>query len=351
MSVFLERGLCVMELKNHKKIIAGGLLAAVFAALLAVYFWPTPKDVPINAGYIIDKNKDIGLKDLLKVIGKTDFSDAEINQYFSKGVINDYTICFFKSLQWRFRSSTDLDSHYDEVCGYLSSRRPPVRNADALCRLYKRFTESEMALEKAMKSWGSPRNATEAMAFLKKEQEYRRKFFGPDVADALFRAEIKSQEYSIRRSAIVNNSTLYGDAKMLMITDLNREMWGREAGEIDKATIKSEPYNKYREKLVIYNRDVAEMTPAVRDEFIRKTRKEFFSEEVVKKFEELDAEKEIDKQKLALYYQREKEILGDPSITEKDREQAIKSLQYELFGKEGAEAFKRIEAMRKTDGS
>jgi lipase chaperone LimK len=338
-----------MELLKYKKTIAGVLLAAVIAVFLAAYFWPSPHDVPINAGYIIDKNKDIGLKALLKVVGKSDFSDTEINQYFSKGVVNDYTISFFKSLQWRFRSSTDLDSHYDEVCGYLSSRKPPVKNAEALCELYKKFTESEMELEKAMKSWGNPRNATEAMAFLKKEQEYHRSFFGPDLADALFRVEIKSQEYSIRRSAIVNNSTLYGDAKMLMIADLNREMWGKEANEIDRAAMGSEPYNKYREKLVIYNRDMAEMTPLARDAFIFKTRKEFFSEEVVKKFEELDAEKEIDTQKLALYYQREKAILGDPAISDKDREQAIKNLQVEMFGKEGSQAFKKIEAMRRTD--
>lgn len=340
-----------MELLKYKKTIAGGLIAAVITAVLAVYFWPSPRDVPINAGYIIDKNKDIGLKDLLRVIGKSDFTDGEINQYFSKGVINDYTICFFKSLQWRFRSSTDLDSHYEEVCGYLGSRRPPVRNADTLCELYKKFTEYEMGLEKSMKSWGNPRNATEAMAFLKKEQEYRRAFFGQDVADALFRAEIKSQEYSIRRAAVVNNSTLYGDAKMKMIADLNREMWGEEAGEIDKATITSEPYNKYREKLVIYNRDMAEMTPAAREDFIRATRKEFFSEEVVKKFEELEAETELDKQKLAQYYQREKEILANPGVAGKDREQEIKALQQEIFGKEGALAFKRIEAMRKASGN
>ena len=112
------------------------------AVALGVYFRPAPRDVPINAGYIIDRNRDIGLGALLKVIGKSDFSDAEINRYFSKGVVNDYTVCFFKSLQWRFRSSTDLDSHYDEVCRYLHSRRPRVRNADALCGILGNFRPS-----------------------------------------------------------------------------------------------------------------------------------------------------------------------------------------------------------------
>jgi lipase chaperone LimK len=339
-----------MKILKYKKTIACLILGVAVAACLTVYFWPSPKDVPIKAGYIIDKNKDIGLKDLLKVIGKNDFSSEEINQYFSQGVVNDYTVCFFKSLQWRFRSSTDLDSHYEEVCGYLSSQKPPVKNAEALCELYKQFTEYEMGLEKAMKSWGNPRNASEALAFLKREQEYRRDFFGPYLADALFRSEIKSQEYSIRRSAIVNNSTLYGDVKMRLIDDLNREMWGDEAGEIDKASIMSEPYNKYREKLVIYDRDLAEMKPVEKDYFILKTRKEFFSEDVVKKFEELDAEKELDKQKLAEYYQREQEIISNPRIPERDREQAIRGLQFEMFGREGSLAFRRMEAIRKAGG-
>jgi len=339
-----------MNRLKYKKIIAACLLAAAIGVALAVYLWPSPRDLPIKTGCIIDKNRDIGLRELLKVIVKSDFSDADINRYFSKGVVNDYTIYFFKSLQWRFRSSANLDSHYEEVCGYLNSRKPPVKNTEALCELYKKFTEYEMGLEQAMKSWGNPRNAAEALAFLKKEQEYRRNFFGTDVADALFRSEIKSQEYSIRRSAIVNNSSLYGDVKMTMIADLNREMWGDEAEEIDKASIMSDPYNKYREKLVIYDRDLAEMRPEAKDDFISRTRKEFFPEEVVKKFEELDAEKELDKQKLAQYYEREKAIIDNPQIPEGDREKAIRNLQEEMFGKEGSLAFRRIEAIRKASG-
>ena len=339
-----------MERLKHPKVIAVCLLAVAAAVALGVYFWPAPRDVPIDAGYIIDRNRDIGLGALLKVIGKSDFSDAEINRYFSKGVVNDYTVCFFKSLQWRFRSSTDLDSHYDEVCRYLHSRRPRVKNADALCGLYRKFTEYEMGLEKTMKSWGSPRSAAEALAFLKREQEYRRTFFGTEVADALFRAEIKSQEYSIRRSAVVNNSTLYGDVKMRMIDALNREMWGDEADGIDRATIAGEPYNRYREKLVIYDRDLAEMTAGERADFIRRTRKEFFSEEVVKRFEELDAAKELDKQKLSEYYRREKEIMGVPGKSPESRDRAIRQLQVEIFGREGAQAFRRMEDLHRAGG-
>ncbi len=339
-----------VKVLKYRKTIAGCCIAAVMAAGLALYFWRAPKEVPITAAYIIDKNKDINLRKLLKVVGKSEFSDSEINRYFSKGVVNDYTVNFFRSLQWRFRSSTDLNSHYRDVCGYLSSRKPPVKHAEELCELYKLFTEYEMGLDERMTSYGNPRNSTEALALLRKEQDFRRTFFGADMADALFRAEIKSQEYSIRRAAIVNNSTLYGDVKMSMIADLNAEMWGSEADELDKASIMSDPYNKYREKLVIYDKDMREMTPEAKADFIHATRKEFFSEEVVKRFEELDAEKVLDKDKLAEYYGREKAITGNPALSDEDREQAVRDLQVEMFGKEGSMAFRRMEALRRQGG-
>ncbi len=339
-----------MEKLKNKSMITGICLIVAVIAGLVYYFAASPKDITLPPGHIIEKDKDIRLSDLVKVLRKNDFNESDMNAYFAKEIINDYTVYFFKSLQWRFRSSPDLDSHYQDVCSYLKSQKPLIRNAEDMCAFYKKFTEYEMSLEKQIASWGAPGNAAQALVLLEKQQEFRRKFFGEDIADALFRAEVKSQEYSIRRTVIVNDRKLYGDVKLQMLYQLDQEMWGDEAEAIEKSSILNDPYNKYREKLVIYARDLSEMAPQAKDDFMRTTRREFFPEEVVKRFELLDAENELDKQKLATYYEREEEIVNDPDIPEKDRDQAIKDLQNQMFGKEGSLAFRRVEAIRKAGG-
>lgn len=338
-----------MKLKN-KIFIGIGFFFLVMIGM-AVYVRLLPKDTyqPLPAAHIIQKNNDPSLAQVVKSIGKTEFTDQDIRESFSKDIVNRDTINFFKSLQTRFSQSTDFESHYSEVCNYIRSKYPDGGKAERLCALYRKFTEYEVDLEDQLNSDGPPETAADALEFLKKQQDYRREYFGEEAADELYGAEVKAQEYSIRRSAIVKDTDLYGDAKMQMIKDLNREMWGDESDMLEQSTILNEPFNKYQESLAIYEKDMSEMNPAEKEEFIRKKQGDFFPEETVEKFRQLDAEKELEEEKIEEYCQREQEILNNPDIPEKGRDQKIRDLQAEIFGKEGASAFRRIQALEEAE--
>ncbi len=125
--------------------------------------------------------------------------------------------------------------------------------------LYKRFLTYEKNLGETAKGWDPPRNPQEALNYLRKIQDYRRSFFGNDTADILFGAQVKHQEYNLRKQDIVNNRDLYGADKEKRIKKLREEMWGDEAGTIDNNL---RPYDHYREKLAVYDKDLGELPNA-----------------------------------------------------------------------------------------
>jgi len=305
-------------------------------------------DKKLPKEHIIDgKAGTISLSVLVDALGKVDFSNEDVSKIFSKGIINPYTVNYLKYLQWKFgKEDQTFESHFRKVCEYLKTDTD-IEDPEAMCELYKKYVKYEVALEEKLGAFGPITNAKEALEALQKVQEFRRDFFGNEIADALFAAEVKSQEYSIRRTAIVNDPNLYGAEKLAMLDDLNKDMWGDEASQVDSLTIMNDNYNKYQESKQIYSKDMSEMDDAKKKEFDKNLRNKFFTPDVVAKFEEIDRQNEELKNKEEQYYVLEKQIMNDPTISEHEKDEKITELQKEIFGKEGWAAFKRRDAIKK----
>ena len=192
-----------------------------------------------------------------------------------------------------------------------------------------------------MKSWSYPSTNDEFLRYLQTVQNYRREIFGTSVADAMWGAEVKAREYSIRKNVILFDQNLYGEEKERKIRDLNEEMWGEEAGSLEEPPqTDPEKFTSYQEKQALYQRDIQELPPEQRREKINEFRKEYFSAEQIARLEKVDAELEAEKQKEAQYQLREKAIQNNPSLDPNQKAQAIRELQDNLFG-EDADALRR----------
>ncbi|MGM0452066.1 MAG: lipase secretion chaperone [Thermodesulfobacteriota bacterium] len=340
--------------------------STVFALLIVCGFllYPYESDQP---EYIFDKQYDIDLSDVEKsnsaLARRSESNDTEkqkqlsrkndadedvasvdMEQIFSDGLINAHTtIKYFKHLEHKFRKSTGLGEHLEKVKEFLFSNFSE-KEARTLFDTYKQHLQCKMDLMEEFKSFTGARNAGEAIATLKRIQSYRRQQLGEELADKLYGAQVKAKEYALRRSAIITDETLYGAEKEKRLNQLNKDMWGDEAADVDERT---RPYNRYQEKLKIYRKDLAEMdSEAKKQEKINSFRKQFFEPKTVERLNAIDrrmAEKETREQK---YQQKAEQIRDNAELDKTQKKEKIRQLQQETFG-EDAEAFRRREDIRK----
>lgn len=352
---------------NKKKFIA---LAGLLLLFILIGLWLYPRDreneYVVETGYIFDKNHNISLNDVQKsrkalprisdhqpgenITGdaaKTKTSEAstgiDIRKIFAEGLINSYTTMkFFKHLETTFKDSANLGEHLDQVRQYLFSQFSESE-AQQLFETYQKYIECEIALADEFRSFGLVKTPEDAVAILKRIQEFRRQHMGKELADQLFGADVKAQEYAFRRAAIVGDKDLYGPEKQALLNKLNTDMWGPEADAVENYPNK---YTRYQEKLKIFNRDLAEIpSEEGRQEKIKEFRKEFFTPEVVQRLDEVDLQIAREARQETLYREQEKALLENTSLTDEQRTQRIQRLQDEMFGQE-AEAFRRGETMR-----
>jgi|GEM_PF-279941 len=329
--------------KNKVIIAASATIALILVVIIVINLFSSDKELPKE--YIISERTSLSV--LIDALGKINFSNEEAAKIFSKGIINPYTLNFLRELQWRFgKEEQTFESHFEKVCDYLKAN-VQIEDPDSLCELYKKYVEYEVSLEEKMGAFGPITNAKEALAALEKIQNYRRDFFGKDIADSLFAAEVTTQEYSIRRTAIVTDPELYGSEKLAMLEDLNKSMWGDEADQVDSLTIMNNNYNKYQESRQIYSKDMSEMGEVEKKQFDNMLRNNYFTPDVVAKFNEIDRQNEEQKKNEEQYYALEKQIINDPTISDHEKDEKITELQKEIFGKEGWAAFKRRDAIKK----
>jgi len=120
-------------------------------------------------------------------------------------------------------------------------------------------------------------------------------------------------------------------------------MWGMDAAAVEEHP---NDYNRYREKLLIYDKDLTELnSDELRQAKIKEFRTDFFTPEVVERLDAVDRQITADTQKETNYREKEKQILEDTGLTDETKNKKIEALQNELFGEE-AEAFRRGETMR-----
>jgi|SRR6056297_21169 len=352
---------------KQKRIVA---LCLIGLLLFLFGYWLFPKDSG-QPEYIFDNSYDIKPADVHKSKEHIDFDNMgssrsasskeslsdgtaatkppeqegiELRALFSEGLINSYTtLNFFKHLEHKFRESTTLGEHFNAVKEYLLSEFSE-KEAKKLFETYKEYLQCEMDLLDEYKGFAGVQSSEEAIEMLKQIQAFRRDRLGKELADKLFGTDVKAKEYAFRRAAIVKDDTLYGKEKEKRLAELNEAMWGDETATLD--THKN-AYNQYQEKLQIYKKDLnAAGSPEARRAKIRKFREEFFSPEVVAKFEEIDRQMAEKAEQEESYRKQAEAIRSSEELSEKAKERQLQSLQNEVFG-DDAEAFRRREAIRK----
>ena len=353
-----------MTIKNKKALA----LIGIFALFLLIGYGLFPKDKE-QTKYIFDKSYNISLDDVKKarkslprnrltpdstsLNSTSDESVPEaiaqqdpglnLKKIFGEGLINSYTTFkYFKHLEHLFRKSTTLGEHFDEVKKYLFSEFSKTE-ARTLFETYKNYLQCEMDLMEDFRNLTSAKSTEEAIETLKQIQAFRRDRLGVELADKLFGADVKAKEYAFRRADIVGDDSLYGEAKEEMLNQLNEDMWGKDSEAIEEHP---NEYNRYKEKLRIYKKDLDEIeSDEIRQAKIKTYRTEFFSPEVVKRLDKVDKQIVAEKQNKTDYREKEKKIYENTGLTKETKNQKIESLQNEMFGEE-ADAFRRSETMR-----
>ncbi len=289
--------------------------------------------------YISGGSEEMSYSDVKEYLKKVDFSGDKNREYFKDNLINKYTLKFFKYLQETYKDMT-LEQHLEAVRKYLYDSMDS-KNADELFEIYKKFLDYENKLAEELNNLKDLNTTEDFIAVLSKMRKMQIEFFGKKNADIMFGASLKSQEYPIRRSGIINDNSLYGKEKEEMIKKLNREMWGSDGDELEE---NRKPYTRYTEKIETYSKDLAELSEADRAQKLKEYRSEVFSPDVVKRLEEVDNLMESEKQKELSYLAEMDEINKNKDLSDQEKKEMISNLQNKTFGDE-ADSVRRKEDM------
>jgi lipase chaperone LimK len=335
-------------MKNSKVIIISlaGALSVLVLALLGYYFFPSRQGEDVLVNNII-KGRKITFQDMKTYFRNNQFDSGkeDPNKYFSQSIINQDTVKYFKFLQREIKGE-NLEDHLKKVKDYLHSVIASGK-ADEMFALYQKFCAYEADLAKKMQKWPQPKDAADMVRYLESVQEYRREFFGAEVADTMWGIEVKGHEFNIRKGAIIHDPDLYGDEKERRISALKAEMWGTGTDSMEGPPQgDSERYASYQEKEAIYKRDLDELSEDKRREKIAEFRNEVFTQDQVARLEKVDEEVEQEKTKEDVYYAQENRIKSDQNMSKDEQEKAIRDLQNQTFGDE-AESFRRRQNIEK----
>jgi len=331
---------------NKKRVLVFSaiVLLAVIVALVVKNMWTSDR---IEDDFVFDRHSDIKLKDIEAYYHYIDFKEENPEDYFKDKTVTPYTIKFFMFLDENFKEFSNKEDLFDHVQKYLHSKMS-AEKAGELFDLYKKFVSYQLTLGDKAREWGMPKTTEDVIGFLHKLQDYRREVFGREVADILFGASIKAEEYPLRRGAILADKNLYGAEKEKKIQQLNEDMWGEEAEQVDAY---AEPYIRYKEKLDMYEKDFLEMTETEKKAQIKRFREEIFSPEQVERMEEVDKMIADSEQKESEYKAREMEILNDAGLDQKEKENRVLELQHNMYGEEADALRRRLAIERASEGA
>lgn len=329
---------------NKRKIVAFAVITLLVLITAFVIKNRSHNDHP-EQGFVFDKSSNIKLKDIETYYRYVDFKEERARDYFKDSAVNPYTIKFFMFLSENFKEFDNEKDLFENVRKYLSSIMT-ADMADKLFDLYKKFVKYQLSLGDKSREWGMPKTVDETIDFLHKIQNYRREIFGRDVADILFGASVKAEEYPLRRGAILNDKNMYGAEKETRMNQLNEAMWGDEADQVDAY---AETYIKYREKLAMYEKDLSEMSEEAKKAQIRTFREEIFTPDQVRSFEEVDKAIADNEQKEHNYRARESEIMNDSGLTTAEKENKVRELQNQMYGDESDALRRRLAIERASE--
>jgi lipase chaperone LimK len=312
------------------------IATACALCLLFTFLYVLKRNDAVQLGFVFDKNSNIKLKDIETYFQGVDFREKNPRDYFQNSALNPYTLQFLMFLDSNFKEFDNEKDLFDQVEKYLH-KNLPAETADPLFELYKTFVKYQRTLGEKSREWDMPKTTEDAIALLHKLQEHRRAIFGKDVADILFGPSVKAEEYPLRRGAILADKNLYGAEKEKKLRQLNEDMWGEEADQVEAY---AEPYVRYKEKLAMYEKDMSEMDEAEKKAKIRAIREEIFTHEQIQGLEEVDHLIEQEQTREKVYRAKETDIIDDPRLDPAEKEEKIRKLQDQMY-KEEADALRR----------
>jgi len=317
---------------KKKLIILLGIAAILALVVLRIghYIIYKTEGHYVTEHYIFDKDFP----------GNQNKPDSSSRTYLLDGKVSAETLNFFRFLERRFavQSVKHLDDHFNAVEAYLFSHCNESE-AQRLFEIYKKYLQCQIELGKNPHYQAKTVDAKLLLALLYEIQNFRREKLGKETADALFGREVKEREYLLRRSIIIDDTTLYGKDKEGRLQKLKHDMWNNEAISIGED---NNPYNRYQLKLQLYQKDLSELDEERRKLKTEEFRKEFFSKEAIEKLSEVDQRLAKEKEKMERYRAAEQEIVKAKNMTQEEKDKKIKALQNDIFGDE-AEAFRRRE--------
>ncbi len=320
---------------ENKKII---FLVPVLLVLAVIVVNVVSKSFSNNDQKIISAPADkVSYQDVRDYLKKVDFDENTSKELFKNRVINNYTLKYFKFLQNRFKEMP-LEEHLAAVKAYLYSSMD-MNEADMLFEVYKKYIDYENMMVVELGKMDSINSTSDYLNILRMMKNKQEDFFGRENAEILFGASLKMKEYPIRRSAIINDNTMYAAEKKEKIDRLNREMWGKDSESVENS---KKPYVAYNEKLSLHSKDFMEMSDADKYVKISEMRKEIFPQEIVERLENLDMELEAEKGREELYRNKYDSIMSDSTLTATQKQERIYSVQTEIFG-DNAELIRRRE--------
>ncbi len=323
---------------TFKRVLIITAALAGFAIILNVL----TESMSVSSDEYISKDSGaIKYSDVKEYLSKVDFSSKNSTELFKGGVVNKYTLKFFKYLQTRYKD-LDYDAHIEAVKNYLYSAMDSAE-ADKLLELYKKYIEYEKVMAAELNSAGELKSTDDYLNILKKMKALQVELFGKENAEILFGTMMKAQEYPVRRGGIINDNTLYAAEKEKRLQKLNADMWGDEGSMIESSR---KPYVAYTETLSLYSKDFSEMSDSMKQQKISEIRKNIFPPDVVERLEDVDRNLESDKKRDEQYQKDYSNIMNNTELSGDEKNSQVKALQDKVYGEE-ADSVRRMEDMSK----
>lgn len=219
------------------------------------------------SSYVIDKNNRIPIQDTSLNEQRAE-PQALQKEYAATQLVNRATADYFRYLQTHFDMGSSLQANTEAIRQHLFATLPKD-DAEKLFALYQQFVDFELSIGEKTKGWTMPESPKEALELIAKMQKLQQQTFGEENADLLFGGELKTMEYTARRSGILNDRVASGLEKEALLNTLTKDMFGISG---DKLDAKKNPYNLFEEKLLVYKNDLDKLDPLEQEKLIKEFR-------------------------------------------------------------------------------
>gem|GEM_PF-3782084 len=245
----------------------------------------------------------------------------------------------FNKILSRFKSSYNTSVHFEEVLAYLKENYPK-KQAEAVFNLYTEFVNCSQELSNRLQAFPMVTTKDEILQRLDYISEFRQDYLGKELYDVLYKEEELRKKYSIEKNYILNSKDLYSYEKENRLKEID------EKYDIGKVETKSS-YQKYREALNLYKKDISELTQENQQKEKEKLREKYFSKESLEKRDSLIKDQEKYKASVESFRKEKKRLLSDKDLSKEKKESAISEIKQEIFTKEEAKRFERTESLKK----